>query len=233
MTNRITAILSFRETEDYAQSDLPYPSIPSSALRDLVAETGKSSPRVALLATASGDSDHDVANFYRQMAQLNCRASDLSITHFNYTNPEELINSQEILYITDGSGPNLVALWRSNNLDKLVARAALNGAQLYAENEGASALFEAYDSRARGQVEIREDGLGIIPGTLIRHSIEQDITSWGFPAPIFYVYSPVTIGFRPSISPYDVSAELQGEVWLYDSRAKRPVRVKLPTSRHS
>ena len=129
------------------------------------------------------------------------------------------------MYISDGSGPNLVAVWRSNNLEELIARAALNGVKLYAENEGASVLFEAYDSRARGSIEIFQNGLGILPGTLIRHSTEQNFTGWGLPEPIYFVYPPVAIEFQPSLPPYAVPFGQEGEAWLHAAGDKSPIRT--------
>lgn len=219
MGGRVIAGLWFDDAEALAGSDdLPRRPVPRIFERHILGLPGQHRPRVAMLATASGDSDHDVATFYRRMSRLDCDASDLSIVRYNYPDFETLIRQQDVLYIGDGSAPNLVAIWRANGIDEKIRELALSGTPLYAEREGAAALFEAYDSCAAGRPEIFRDGLGILKGTLIRSFTKEDASIRELPKPIYVIQPVVAIEFRGSRGPYVVPSGNNGLAWRIENQ---------------
>ena len=204
--------------------DLPRRPVPRIFERRILALSDQHRPKVAMLATASGDSDLDVATFYRRMSHLDCHPSDLSIVRYNYPDFEALIRQQDVLYIGDGSAPNLVAIWRANGLDEEIRERALSGIPLYAEREGAAALFDAYDSCATGRSEIFHDGLGILKGTLIRCFTKEDVPIRDLPKPIYVVQPVVAMEFRASRGPYVVPSGNNGHAW----RCQESSFIELP-----
>ena len=228
MPSTVTAALWFGQADMKRMPDLPVPAMPSIFETYFIEKFHRPSPTVALLATACGDSDYEVASFYRRMSRLDCHPSDLSITRCTYPDLDKLIRQQDIFYIAKGSALNLLAIWRAHGIDKTVKGMALAGTHLFAEGGGASILFEAYDSRARGSVEIFKDGLGILEGTLIQHLTEDSLGDYDLPRPIYVVEPAVAIEFRGSRGPYVVPSGHDGNVKMISTRNDQSVTSRLP-----
>jgi hypothetical protein len=230
MASTVTAALWFGQANTGDMHDLPLPPMPRLFEGFFLSQSQRPSPKVALLATASGDSDHEVTSFYRRMSQLDCRPSDLSVTRFTYPDLDNLIHQQDILYVSDGSAPNALAVWRERGIDKIIKEVALAGTHLFAEAEGASTLFEAYDSLAQGSVsvEVFEDGLGVLKGTLIRHLLRDSLGRYDLPEPIYVVEPAVAVEFRGTSGPYTVPSGNDGCAWRIRSQNGHPQTAKLP-----
>lgn len=229
MASTVTAALWFGQAGNRDKHDrLPHPPVPSIFEEYFFAKSQRSSPAVALLATGSGDSDHEVASFYRRMSRLDCHPSDLSVTRYSYPNLDKLIRQQDIFYVTGGSAPKLLATWRSIGIEKTIEGMVLGGAHLFAKEEGASSLFEAYDSHAHGSVDIFQDGLGILKGTLIRHLPKDGLENYRLPNPVYIVEPSVAIEFRGDSGPYIVPTGNDGHAWRIRSQESQSQVADLP-----
>ena len=230
MASTVTAALWFGQANTGDMHDLPLPPTPSLFEGYFLSHSQRPSPKVALLATASDDSDREVTSFYRRMSRLDCHPSDLSVTRFTYPDLDKLIHQQDILYISDGSAQNALAIWRERGIDRIVKEVALAGTHVFAEAEGASTLFEAYDSLAQGSVsvDVFEDGLGILKGTLIRHLIRDSLGRYDLPEPIYVVEPSVAVEFRGTSGPYIVPSWSDGSAWRIRPQDGHPQTAKLP-----
>ena len=230
MASNVTAALWFGQANTGDMHDLPLPPLPSLFEGHFLSISQRPSPKVALLATASDDSDHEVTSFYRRMSRLDCHPSDLSVTRFTYPDLDELIHQQDILYISDGSASNALAIWRERGIDKIIKEVALAGTHLFAEAAGASTLFEAYDSLTPGaaSVDVAEDGLGVLKGTLIQHLLRDSLGRYDLPEPIYVVEPAVAVEIRGARGPYKVPTGNDGDAWRIRSQDGHPQTVNLP-----
>jgi len=210
-----------------AEQELPEPPNTCQFERYFFSQFGETRPSVAMLGTASGDADSDLAAFYRRMSHADCRATDISVTRYRYTDLEALVDRQDILYMGDGSAPNLVAIWRAQGLDALVKnRVSTSRLSLYAEGDSAAALFQAYDSRATGSLDVHADGLGIFTGSLLRTLSVREAEAYELPKPIYLVKPRIGIMFKSASEPYTIASGDGGNAWRVDYRTRE--RVPLP-----
>jgi hypothetical protein len=230
MASTVTAALWFGQADTGEVKDLPLPPAPRVFEEYFISQSRWASPKVCLLATGSGDSDHEVTSFYRRMSRLECRPSDLSVTRFTYPDLDSLIYQQDILYIADGSAPKALTTWREHGLDKIIKEVASAGTPLFAEGEGAATLFEAYDRIAPGSVsvEIFSDGLGVLKGSLIRHLLKDSIKTYDLPEPIYVVEPVVAVEFRGNSGPYKFPTGHDGTAWRIFSKNGQPEAIQLP-----
>jgi peptidase E len=225
---RALAGLWFDDAESpLAEHELPEPPNTCEFERYFFSQFDGTRPSVAMLGTASGDSDSDVAAFYRRMSHADCRPTDISVTRYRYIDLESLVDRQNILYVGDGSAPNLVAIWRAQGLDALVKNGvSTSRLSLYAEGDSAAALFQAYDSRATGVLDVHADGLGIFTGSLLRTLSAREAEAYELPKPIYLVKPRIGIVFKTASEPYKVPSGDSGNAWRVDHRTRE--RFPLP-----
>jgi peptidase E len=80
-------------------------------------------PRVCFLPTASGDAEGYVARFYRAFAELDCRPVDLGLFERTVSDLESFVLAQDVVYVGGGNTANLLAVWRTHGLDRVLRRA--------------------------------------------------------------------------------------------------------------
>lgn len=99
--------------------------------------TGKSRPKVCLLATARGDDATYVAKFYNACSFENIHASHLELFPTpNHDNIEDFILSQDVIWVAGGSVANLLAVWRLHGLDAILKKAWESGVILAGQSAG-------------------------------------------------------------------------------------------------
>lgn len=130
-----------------------------------------SAPRVCFIATASGDSESNVAAFYRKFNQLECRPIDLPLFGRRVDDLEQFILEQDVVYVGGGSTANLMAVWRVHGLDRLLERAWREGAVLCGVSAGMNCWFSSSvtDSFSTTELAGLRDGLGLIPASSCPH----------------------------------------------------------------
>ena len=79
-------------------------------------------PRVCFLATASGDADSYIVNFYSAFTRLNCRPTHLSLFG-RVPDVRKLLLGQDIIYVGGGNTRSLLALWRAWELPEALRAA--------------------------------------------------------------------------------------------------------------
>jgi peptidase E len=128
-------------------------------------------PRILFLPTASGDTTAQIAAFHARFADRHCVAEHLSLFRLHELRRplQEIVLSQDVLYVGGGSMRNLLAIWRAHDLDRLLIRAWQQGIVLAGISAGAMCWFEGGITRSSGRPEPLA-GLGLLQGSLTVHA---------------------------------------------------------------
>ena len=86
--------------------------------------TGQREPRVCALNTAGGDDPRWTLAMYDRLAGHPIRVSHLALFPMpNVRDPEDLLLSQDLIFVGGGSVANMVAVWRVHGLDVILRKA--------------------------------------------------------------------------------------------------------------
>lgn len=104
--------------------------------------TGKKRPKVALLPTASGDSEESIERFYHRFEKLDAVPSHLSLFRLTVSDRRELLLKQDAIYVGGGSTHNMLLLWRDWGLVSIFKEAWRRGVVLCGVSAGSICWFE-------------------------------------------------------------------------------------------
>jgi peptidase E len=146
-------------------------------LDDFILSLSRRKPaRICFIPTASGDSATAITKFYRAFSG---RAIATDLTLFDSTalprrpaTTRELaafVEGQDIFYVGGGNTANLLALWRTHGLDRLLRRAWRSGAILSGVSAGMLCWFEGGITDSFGGYRPLRDGLSLLRGTACPH----------------------------------------------------------------
>lgn len=141
-------------------------------LDEFVLSLARSSrPRVCFLPTASGDDESYTTRFYRAFAALDCRPRDLRLFDRSVLDLESFIRDQDVIYVGGGNTANLLAVWRTHGIDRLLRRAWEEGVVLCGLSAGMNCWFtqSVTDSFGVSRLAPLQDGLGLLPGSCCPH----------------------------------------------------------------
>ena len=112
-------------------------------------------PRVLFLSTASGDTLDQMNAFRARFAGRACVAEQLSLFRLHGARRplEEIVLSQDIIYVGGGSMRNMLAIWRAHGLDAMLIDAWRRGTVLAGLTAGAMCWFEGGITRSGGPPE--------------------------------------------------------------------------------
>ena len=143
------------------------------ALDELVLElTGTPRPRVCLLPTAGGDSEHQIRRFYETYADRLCEPSHISLFRLGrHPVPlREHLLAQDAIYVGGGSMVNLLAIWKAQGVDEILGDAWRQGIVLAGLSAGSMCWFEYGVTTSSGTPE-PAPGLGFLAGS---NSVHHD-----------------------------------------------------------
>jgi dipeptidase E len=128
-------------------------------------------PRVCFVPTAGGDSERYVANFYRAFSAFDCRPTDLQLFARTVPDLRSFVLEQDVVYVGGGSTANLLAVWRTHGLDRVLTEAWREGVVLCGISAGMNCWFSesVTDSFDLGRLAPLKDGLGLLPGSCCPH----------------------------------------------------------------
>ena len=128
-------------------------------------------PRILFLPTASGDTTAQINAFHARFADRFCVPEHLSLFRLRESRRplEEIVLSQDILYVGGGSMRNLLAIWGAHDLDLLLICAWRRGIVLAGISAGAMCWFGGGITRSSGPPEPLA-GLGLLEGSLTVHA---------------------------------------------------------------
>lgn len=132
--------------------------------------------KVCFIPTASADSAAYLVQFYRAFSG---RAVPTDLTLFDSpTLPRRprrtsdlgaFVEQQDIFYVGGGNTANLLAMWRTHGLDKLLRDAWSRGAILCGVSAGMLCWFRGGDTDSFGGFDPFTNGLGFIDATACPH----------------------------------------------------------------
>ena len=133
--------------------------------------TGQAEPRLCVLNTAGGDDPRWTLAMYDRLAGRPIRVSHLALFPMpNVRDPEDLLLSQDLIFVGGGSVANMLAVWRVHGLDVILRKAWQAGIVLTGSSAGGICWFEGGTTDSFGR-ELRAftDGLGLLPGSYCPH----------------------------------------------------------------
>ena len=128
-------------------------------------------PRVCVLNTAVGDDPAGYLRQYSRLSQYGARVSHLQLFPMpNVTDPEDLLLSQDVIFVGGGSVANMLAVWRVHGVDQFMRRAWESGVVLSGVSAGAICWFDGGTTDSFGP-ELRPftEGLGLLRGSYCPH----------------------------------------------------------------
>jgi dipeptidase E len=134
--------------------------------------TGVARPRICLLPTAGGDSEHQIRRYYETFGDRLCQPSHVSLFRLG-RNPvplREHLLEQDAIYVGGGSMVNLLAIWRAQGLDAILRDAWRAGVVLAGLSAGSMCWFQWGVSSSSGH-PAPAAGLGFLPGS---NSVHHD-----------------------------------------------------------
>ena len=133
--------------------------------------TGRPDPRLCVINTASGDDPQGILRFYDRMASSAAKMSHLALFPMpNVADPEDLLMSQDVIFVGGGSVANMVAVWRVHRIDEILRKAWQAGIVLAGSSAGGICWFEGGTTDSFG-IKLRAftDGLAMLPGSFCPH----------------------------------------------------------------
>jgi peptidase E len=79
------------------------------------------------------------------------------------------VSQQDVFYVGGGNTANLLAIWRTHGLDRLLRKAFNAGAVLSGISAGMLCWFEGGLTDSFGGLRALDDGLGLVKGTACPH----------------------------------------------------------------
>src|ERR1700722_1309014 len=133
--------------------------------------SGAARPRVCVLDTANGDAPRSYIGMYAKLVRHGAIASHLQLfTMPNVDDPEQLLMSQDVIFVGGGSIVNMLAIWQAHGLDKVLRRAWEAGIVLAGVSAGAGCWFEGAATDSFGlPLRPYSGGLGLLPGSFCPH----------------------------------------------------------------
>jgi haloacetate dehalogenase len=139
--------------------------------RFVLSLAGTARPRICFVPTASGDSAEYIARFHHAFSALDCDPCELRLFERSVGDLRSFVLSQDVLYVGGGSTANLLAVWRTHGLDRIVAEAWEAGVVLCGISAGMNCWFEqsVTDSFDIARLAPLTDGLELLTGSACPH----------------------------------------------------------------
>jgi peptidase E len=133
--------------------------------------SGKRRPRLCVLNQAVGDDPNTYLRFYDRLAGAPIELRHLALFPMpNVSDPEDLLMSQDIIFVGGGSVANMLAVWRVHGIDEIMRKAWHAGIVLAGTSAGGICWFAGGTTDSFGR-KLRPftDGLGMLAGSFCPH----------------------------------------------------------------
>ncbi|MGW1543796.1 Type 1 glutamine amidotransferase-like domain-containing protein [Streptomyces sp. NPDC002309] len=130
-----------------------------------------SRPRVCFVPTASGDAPGYVERFLDAFRPRRCEPSVLPLFRRELDDAalRGFLLAQDVVYVGGGNTANLLAVWRTHGVDRLLTEASDDGTLLCGISAGANCWAEGSHTDSFGPLTFLSDGLGLLPGSVCPH----------------------------------------------------------------
>ncbi len=151
--------------------------------KEIIRLTGKKSPKVLFIPTASSDSEGYYKTVQKHFGKrLGCRTDALWLIKEKPSRKEieKKVMDSDIVYVGGGNTQKMLRVWKSYGLDKILKKAWDKGVVLSGLSAGSICWFRAGTSDSRrfnnpAADLIKVSGLGFIPATHSPHyDVEKD-----------------------------------------------------------
>jgi len=149
----------------------PIPGRTHPLIEELARLTGTARPKVAILATATGDSPESLLNHYNRFPSDRWERSHLALFHRTIVDIEAYLLAQDLVWVGGGNTVNLLAIWRAHGVDRAIRTAWEAGVLLAGGSAGSLCWFECgtTDSFHLHELAPLRDGLGFLSGSHCPH----------------------------------------------------------------
>jgi peptidase E len=133
--------------------------------------TGRASPRIGVLTTATGDDPAIAARICAWFEGTGGEVSHLALFPMpSVADPEDFLLTRDLIFVGGGSVANMLAVWRVHQLDRIMRAAWDVGVVLSGVSAGAICWFEGGTTDSFGP-DLRPftDGLGFLEGSYCPH----------------------------------------------------------------
>lgn len=140
-------------------------------LRYALTLTGKRRPRVCLLFTATGDPDRNIALGYAAFSGEDVEVSHLQLFPMpNHPDPRAHLLAQDLIWVGGGSVANLLAVWRTHDLDSVMRQCWEAGVVLGGVSAGSLCWHVGGTTDSFGpELQPVTNGLGLLPHSNTPH----------------------------------------------------------------
>jgi dipeptidase E len=141
-------------------------------LRYFASLTGKTTPRLCFLPTASADSAANIVNWYQTCADLNVKpfAQRMFINSYEQKQSfEEVLLSMDGIVVGGGNTLNMMAIWKAQGIDQILKTAWDRGIVLGGGSAGSLCWFEHGTTDSRPKEITKVDCLGFLKGSHCPH----------------------------------------------------------------
>jgi len=139
--------------------------------------SGKARPKMRVLNTAEGDNPATTQRIQDRLAGGPGELRHLALFPMpNVADPEDLLLSQDVVFVGGGSVANMLAVWRVHGLDEVFRKAWEAGVVLLGSSAGGICWFEGGTTDSFGP-ELRPftDGLGLLKGSYCPHYESEEL----------------------------------------------------------
>lgn len=138
--------------------------------RWILSLTGKASPKVCFLPTASGDAQGYSRKFLSTFGRLDCQPSCLSLFRRDRDELRAFLLDQDVIYVGGGNTANMLAIWQTHKIDEILREAWEAGVLLAGLSAGSLCWYQegVTDSLGTSLAPLHE-GLGFLPGSHCPH----------------------------------------------------------------
>jgi peptidase E len=126
-------------------------------------------PRVCFLATASGDADTYLLNFYTAFTNLGAIPSHFSVFRPSTADIRDFLFRNDVIYVGGGNTRSMLALWKEWGLDAILREAYEAGILLAGISAGANCWFESSVTDSVPGTLGPLAGLGLLEGSFCPH----------------------------------------------------------------
>lgn len=130
-------------------------------LRYMAAATGKKTPNLCFIPTASGEDSDYIKSFYDVCAKLNVLPHVMTVWINSYDHKasfEEIISGMDAIVVGGGNTLNMLAIWKAQEIDSALKKAYENGVVMGGGSAGSLCWFNG------GTTDSRPKELSIVGG---------------------------------------------------------------------
>ena len=135
-----------------------------------LAATGRRRPRVCFVPTAAGDAAAYIERFYESFPDELCEPTHLSLFSRKIDDLAAFLCAQDLVYVGGGNTVNLLAVWRAQRMDRVLAEVLAAGTVFCGVSAGALCWFErGITDSYSPDLRPLTNGLGLLPGAFCPH----------------------------------------------------------------